>query len=434
MRYIVRKEYFGALIYDKEQDNYAAIDAPFLDKLISLQQGEDIDQFSDKFISMLKKEELLSEENIPNYRIVVNTIKDDILSSPPRIHYYYTSRCNLNCVHCFTKEQEDVIEEDMGWEDRIEFLNQMYELGINEILIGGGEPFIEPDFVDFVDECLKRGINTKVFTNGLLINDKIIERMKNWDLKYLSISVDGTTEEEYKKTRGVEGLHTVGENIKKIKQRCRFPVAISITVNSYNYKTAEDYLKLAYELGADRIKVRPVKPSGNVYNNKQTFLKAEEYAHFIINMQLKWLRDYRNAFKLDFSWGDARLYYDTVSETMNVVNIPFPYKGYGCFAGHASMVIDSHGNALACGFLPKNISYKKDDNILAKSIKEIWDNGARFNALRKNVGNDVCRECVYFGMCRGGCIARILYEGKRMNEVDPWCLKKYFPLNIKEER
>lgn len=431
-RYVIRRESFGALLYDKIEDCCIAVDPEFFSLLKKLESdfSVTIKTVDSDVIQMLKFECLITDDDKINYRIFEQDHMPGVLSSPPRIHFYYTSRCNLNCVHCFARDRMDDSAPDLTYKEKIQLLDQIESLGISEILIGGGEPFIEEDFCDFVEECLRRGIVTKVFTNGLLINNQLIDRMSKWNIKYLSVSIDGATASEYFLTRKTQGLEQVEDAIRLIHQHCSFSVAISITVNRMNYRNAGLYLELAKYVGADRIKIRPTKPSGNVYKNPEIFPDPEMYVSFIKAMQNEWLANYRDYFTLDYSWGDARLYYSPESNTMEVVNIPFPYNGYGCFAGKASMVIDAKGNAIPCGFLPEAMQMNGRLNIRDVPLKDIWDKGKGFTAFRNLNGNETCLACEYYGMCRGGCIARILFAGRAMTDVDPWCLKDYFPISL----
>lgn len=424
IRYTVRREFFGALVYDREEDCYLVFD----DELFSILKFE-VDEIKqqDELYQMLEDEGFIID-NEKNYVIVNNSFIGENLSSPARIHFYYTSKCNLNCAHCFTKK--DNIGTEMTLVQKKNMVDQMCKLGINEILIGGGEPFAKKDFFEFVEYCLEKGISTKVFSNGLLLDETLCKRIGKWNLTYLSISVDGTTDDEYERIRGVRGISILKHNIMLLKLYCSFPIAISVTVGNDNYMHAEKYLKFAEECNVDRIKVRPVKPAGNVIDNPNVYLSPERYMKFILTMQKEWNNKYEGQFRLDFSWGDSRLYYDQIHDSMKVADIVFPYEGYGCFAGKASMVINAAGDVSPCGFLPSKMQYTEEDNITLKSIKEIWDSGKKFNALRHQQGNEKCMNCKYFGTCRGGCIARILYSGNTMNTVDPWCLDNFFPARL----
>lgn len=430
-RYVVRHEFFGGLVYDRQEDTNILIDEEFYQALAylkNIQEDQVTEIIGEEDVAFFEDEEFLIE-NHSNYRLIDSGHLDETLSAPGRVHFYYTSSCNLNCAHCFTKNA--IAKSEMTFDEKIHMIDQMYELGINEILIGGGEPFTKSDFPDFVEACLERDIITKVFTNGLLLTDEsLVQRMSKWKLKYLSISIDGSNEEEYEKVRGVKGLELIRKNLELLKKYCDFTIAASITINPYNYHNAEKLLALIDSFGFDRLKVRPVKPAGNVMKNRDVFLTAEQYVYFIKEAQRIWNEKYSDKFTLDFSWGDTRLVYNERDNAVVPLDITYPYEGYGCFAGKVNIVFDSAGNALTCGFLPNDLTKSDDDNLHNKSIKEIWESGLKFNNLRNLKGNPACLKCNYYGICRGGCMARNLFLGMDINLPDPWCIRKHFPINL----
>jgi len=429
MRYVVRREFFGALVYDCQEDTNIIVDDDFWTALQMIAQEGDR-QLEEDSLVFLMEEGFLNEDYTINYRLINSGSHGETLSAPGRVHFYYTKACNLNCTHCFTKNSNPKYE--MTYAEKISMLDQMHELGVNEILIGGGEPFIQKDFPNFVEESLKRGIVTKVFTNGLLLDDTLIARMKNWNLKYMSISIDGCTEEEYEFVRGVKGLEKLSETVKKLRKECQFTVAASVTVNSHNFENADKILKLIADMGFQRLKIRPVKPAGNVYQHPEVFPSAEQYVTFIKTAQRIWNQKYKDMFTLDFSWGDTRLIYREDRNIVDVLDITYPYEGYGCFAGKVNIVIDSGGNALTCGFLPDKYNLSASDNLRNKGLKKVWESGQCFCSLRNLPGNTVCKGCQYYPICRGGCMARNLFFGLNINQVDPWCLRRYFPIQLEE--
>lgn len=428
MRYVVRREFFGALVYDRVEDTNLILDEDFWNVLEYIFYNQGNFKLDDETINFLIKECFITNNHKVNFRLIDSGFTGETLSAPGRVHFYYTKKCNLNCKHCFTKDNNP--ESEMTFSQKVELLDEMHQLGVNEILIGGGEPFTMKDFPLFVEEALKRDIVTKVFTNGLLLNDNLIDRMKDWNIKYMSISVDGCNDDEYEQVRGVRGLNKIKEIVKKLKEKCSFTVAASVTINSSNWQNATKIMDLIYDMGFDRLKIRPVKPAGNVYRNKEIFPLASQYVAFIREAQTIWCKKYRDCFTLDFSWGDTRLIYDEENNCVDVLDIIYPYEGYGCFAGKVNIVVDSGGNALTCGFLPDKYNISPLDNVTKNSLKNIWENGKCFNHLRNIPGNDNCKKCQYYGICRGGCMARNLFFGMDINNVDPWCLKKHFPIKI----
>ena len=221
-RYVVRHEFFGGLVYDRLQDTNILIDEDFFQTLSALTrcEGRDLREVLEEEDYAFFSEEGFLEEGAVNYRLIDTPFSQENLSAPGRVHFYYTSKCNLNCAHCFTRNAASTHE--LSFSEKLSMLDQMYELGINEILIGGGEPFTQSDFPDFVEACLEREIVTKVFTNGLLLTDPaLIDRMSRWNLKYMSISIDGCDEDEYEKVRGIRGLAIIREILRRLMEKCR---------------------------------------------------------------------------------------------------------------------------------------------------------------------------------------------------------------------
>ena len=104
IRYTVRKEYFGGLMYDKYADAYIPINKEFYETLKKIRDLQDDTFLLDKHRALLLREGILTPSGI-SYRIVEQKTIGSNLSAPVRIHFCYTNECNMNCKHCFTKLQ-----------------------------------------------------------------------------------------------------------------------------------------------------------------------------------------------------------------------------------------------------------------------------------------------------------------------------------------
>ena len=217
---------------------------------------------------------------------------------------------------------------------------------------------------------MERNISTKVYTKGILLNDReLVKRIAKWDLKFSSVSIDGADEEAYEKTRGIKGLSIIKESLKMLNKECSFKIDASVTVNCNNYKNAEKLLALIAALGFDRVKIRPVKPAGNALNN-EVFLTAEQYIFFIKQAQTFWHQKNKDTFKIKFSWGDVRLAYAPQQNVVIPIDTVSPYQKFGCYAGNVNVVIDSSGNMISCGFLPGKMGKSVYNNIRKKAVKK----------------------------------------------------------------
>lgn len=132
------------------------------------------------------------------------------LSTPKRLIFYITNRCNMACIHCFYKNK---INKELNCELKLKEIKKIalsLKHPINLLLLAGGEPLLRADIVDI---CKIFEINNKLrkitlSTNGFLpelIEKKIKDILKKTKLNInIQISIDGM-EEVHEKIRGAKG-------------------------------------------------------------------------------------------------------------------------------------------------------------------------------------------------------------------------------------
>jgi uncharacterized radical SAM superfamily Fe-S cluster-containing enzyme len=68
---------------------------------------------------------------------------------PPLLIYSITERCNLNCVGCYSKKlHKDLVTKEQNDEVIAKVIREAFELGINIVMLAGGEPFTKPGILD----------------------------------------------------------------------------------------------------------------------------------------------------------------------------------------------------------------------------------------------------------------------------------------------
>lgn len=149
LRYMIRKEYFGAYVYDSKERMYFLFDWDSFEIFENIKNDiQYYDRLSDDVKKNLQEEEFMLGGQI-NFYIVNNGIcEEGVLSAPMRLHLLYTNTCNLNCIHCFSKTLSERKQNEMTFDDKVKILEEMKKIGICEILIGGGEPFVKEDNIE----------------------------------------------------------------------------------------------------------------------------------------------------------------------------------------------------------------------------------------------------------------------------------------------
>ncbi|MBM4403360.1 MAG: radical SAM protein [Candidatus Cloacimonetes bacterium] len=153
------------------------------------------------------------------------------INIPPLIIHSITKRCNLHCKGCYALVNQHRSGSDLTRRQKDSLYTQARQLGIGIILIAGGEPFTVPDLIDL---CAKHpGILFPVFTNGLLLDPHLINRLP---LNFLPVVSSEGDFQHTDRRRGTAVSEKLLPVLDALAQAKRF-WGVSITVNKDNLAT-----------------------------------------------------------------------------------------------------------------------------------------------------------------------------------------------------
>lgn len=118
--------------------------------------------------------------------------------------------CNITCRNCYINSSptNDRLAY-IALNEVVSFLDEAAEFGAIEIGFTGGEPFLNPDLLDMLDEALWRGFLVIVLTNAMLPMQRphVQARLKELNAKYgsrltLRVSLDHHTKALHETERG----------------------------------------------------------------------------------------------------------------------------------------------------------------------------------------------------------------------------------------
>ena len=121
----------------------------------------------------------------------------------PVVVWNSTRRCNLSCVHCYSKSENKLYPNELTTTQAKAFVADLAEFGVPVLLFSGGEPTLRNDLFEVAHLASDKGIRVVLSTNGTLITENTAKQLKTAGFSYVGVSLDGIGETN-NKFRGKE--------------------------------------------------------------------------------------------------------------------------------------------------------------------------------------------------------------------------------------
>jgi radical SAM protein with 4Fe4S-binding SPASM domain len=130
--------------------------------------------------------------------------------TPLEVSLEITRRCPLECQHCYNNLAMGDLAARAGELTKEEYaaiLNQLSEMGVIWLLFTGGEIFARKDFLEIYTHAKKKGFLITLFTNGILINERIADYLREFPPFAIEITLYGHTRETYEAMTQLPGSY-----------------------------------------------------------------------------------------------------------------------------------------------------------------------------------------------------------------------------------
>lgn len=240
----------------------------------------------------------------------------------------------------------------MTFNDVCGLISQIDEMGVMELQLTGGEPFILPHILDIIKEAQSRLILCSVFTNGTLMTEKIFRYIfeNNYGLIFY-ISLDGyqETHDNFRKYQGA-----FQKTVKTIKRLLQIgcDVRINTSIGKHNIAEMCQFIEFVKNEFGVLHRLVTIEPIGRAYT--KITISAKEFADL--------LQESNNTFEFLDS-------HDLISD----------WSTPACGIGSSMLFIDAYGNVSFCPTLThrENLEFLAG-NIAHSSLREIWENSLVF--------------------------------------------------------
>ena len=120
--------------------------------------------------------------------------------------------CNFACRMCYVRKTAKEVAESqrpiLTLGDWLRIAHEAREQGMLYLLLTGGEPFLWPHFWELYEALIKMGFLVSINTNGSLIDDKAVERLKRLPPRRVNITLYGASDETYEALCQTKGVFT----------------------------------------------------------------------------------------------------------------------------------------------------------------------------------------------------------------------------------
>lgn len=296
---------------------------------------------------------------------------------PPRILIVSVTRaCNLSCPYCFADggapRERELTAAEIG-----RVIEEAKALGVRELFLDGGEPFMRDDFLSIVARALPF-YQPVVITNGTLIDDAAARALASMGLRRISVSLDGFCAEVHDVTRRGSFARAVRAVRALVEAGVR--VIVDSIVLRHNVRAMPALVQLCRELGVSRLNFEAFEPFGRGRGCPELAPSLDDW---------RWVLD-------SFLPAAAR-------ERDMLMEVFLPVKagralGLGgddrriewesCPAGEEQLAVTSDGAVLPCS----NLAAFPDaaaGNVRAQPLAEIWAS-PRLDALRRTAPEKRC--------------------------------------------
>lgn len=319
-----------------------------------------------------------------------------------------THRCPLRCAYCSNPEQLAAGSAELDTATWLDVLEQARELGVLQAHLTGGEPLLRADLVDIARGAATFGLYTTLVTSGLAAKTRPglarLLDLAQAGVRSVQVSFQDVQSGPAVAVAGRDGLLEKLEFARRVRE-----VGLSLTVNvvlhAANIQRTLEFVRLALDLGADRLELAHVQYHGWARRNRAQLLPSAEQVE--ASGKVVALAKLRHSAELDI-----------------VLVMPDHFSGRAkpCMGGwgQRALVVSPDGKVLPC-HAADSLPFEHE-RVPGRRLADVWNDGAAFRAFRGEAWmEEPCRSCPERARDFGGCRCQALALAGRATAADPAC-------------
>jgi len=172
-----------------------------------------------------------------------------------------TAKCNLYCPMC-PRETHKQPKADMSDEVFQSLVRQSEGSAEHMMLIGLGEPFMDPAIFERIEFCHRHSVSSLLSTNGTFLDERTAARILDSPLEQITLSFDGAKKETFEFYRKGAKFEKVRDNFvrfakMKHERRSRLQVVVQMVKMEGNAAEVGDFIAFWSAIpGVDQIRIK----------------------------------------------------------------------------------------------------------------------------------------------------------------------------------
>lgn len=186
------------------------------------------------------------------FKFAIGALRTILFHRPLNARLWLTYRCNYKCQMCGIGEQNK--RDEMSLEELQIVAGNLKKMGVNQIILTGGEPLLREDIVDIIKIFRPYGFIIRIQTNaGSHVTEDLLTRCYDAGLDDISISIDTLDPEKQDR---ICGASNVLESAIRVLKFCtenyshRGVIAGDVVISRENFFELPELIEYINDLGA----------------------------------------------------------------------------------------------------------------------------------------------------------------------------------------
>lgn len=321
-------------------------------------------------------------------------MKNSSCSHLQSLFWEATLRCNAYCEFCGSRCGDlppDLLRQELTSEEICRCFREIAEACNPEnvmINVTGGEALLRRDLFDIMSYASALGFPWGLVTNGSLIDETAVRKMKQSGMRTISISLDGTAGIHNAIRNIPDGFQKIREAVRLLKQADFLDeLQITTVVNHKNIGELEPLYSILQDWGIDSWRIATVDPIGRADNQKQLLLTDGDLAKYF-------------SFFHDHQFNGKITLLTSCSHYWGPFDNLYRAHSFACMTGRTIGSILANGDIYVCPNVPR-IPELIQGNIRKDSFPEVWEKGFRWFRDPDRQKSGKCAQCDAYEACRG---------------------------------